>query len=310
MNPQAAIPAAKESPEGSRIFWKRKRPLYKRLLPYLYLLPILAFAAAFTYQPFTRVILQSLHRVNRGGELLAFVGGDNFGRLFSGGAFWNAFVITMKLVTLYVPISLILSLALAMLCTRRRKFSSVYELAFLLPMAISMSALSMIFKLLLNPTSGIVNQLLSVRWGWFLDKQFAIYGILLVCIWMGLSFDFLVFLAAMRNIPPSVIEAATIDGAGPITKFVHIYLPMLSPMIFYIVCTNIIQSIMTSGPVMIITEGGPARSTTTLIYMMYTSGFQSSDYSTAACISIIVFVLTLLFTLLSFSFEKKGVHYQ
>ncbi|MFA9380416.1 MAG: carbohydrate ABC transporter permease, partial [Acetanaerobacterium sp.] len=195
-------------------------------------------------------------------------------------------------------------------CNRRRKLSAVYELMFTLPMAISMSALAMIFKLMLNPTAGIVNHIFGIDWGWFTNKHYALYGILLVCLWMGIAFDFLLFLAALRNVPVSLIEASIIDGAGPLTRFFHIQLPIISPTMFYVVCTNVMLSIMTSGPVMIITEGGPARSTTTLIYMMFTSGYQSSNYSLASCISLVVFALTLGFTLLAFSFERKGVHYE
>lgn len=301
------------SPEGaagpSRPPRARKKRRGKGYLPYLYLLPILVFAAVFTYQPFFRVVVQSLGTVGAGGKFLKFVGLDNYRYLFGNGDFQNAFAVTMKLAAMFVPLNLALSLTIALLCSKKRRLSPVYEMMFLLPMAISMSALSMIFQLMLNPTSGIVNHLLGVDWGWFSDPRFALYGILLVCLWMGVPFDSLVLLAAMRNIPPSMLEAATMDGAGPAARLFYIRLPVLSPMIFYIVCTDVIASVMTSGPVMIITEGGPSRSTTTLIYMMYTSGFQSSNYSLAACISIFVFALTLLFTLLAFSFEKK-VYYQ
>lgn len=281
----------------------------KRLLPYLYIMPILLFAVLFTYYPFIRTFLYSFSKVNFKGEILGFVGLDNFKYLFSNQNFFIALKNTLKLVAMFVPLNLILSLGLAMLCNKSRKLSSVYETMFTLPMAVSMSATAMIFKLMLNPTMGILNHLLGIRWGWFMDKQYAIYGILLVCLWMGLSFDFLLFLAALRNVSASLIEASIIDGAGWFRRFWHIQLPIITPTVLFVVCTNMMLSIMTSGPVMILTEGGPVRSTTTLIYMMYTSGYQSSNYSLAACISLVVFVLTLGFTVLAFAFERKRVHY-
>lgn len=293
---------------------QRKRlvlaPKWRQYLPYLYIFPILLFSVLFTYYPFFRTFLYSFSIVNFKGEITAFVGLDNFKYLFSNQSFFHALGVTLRLVAMFVPLNLIISLGLAVLCNKRRKLSVAYELMFTLPMAVSMSALAMIFKLMLNPTVGIVNQIFGIDWGWFTDKNYALYGILLVCLWMGIAFDFLLFLAAMRNVPVSLIEASIIDGAGPLTRFFYIQLPIISPTIFYVICTNVMLSIMTSGPVMIITEGGPVRSTTTLIYMMFTSGYQSSNFSLASCISLVVFALTLSFTLLAFSFERKGVHYE
>lgn len=282
----------------------------KKCIPYLYILPIIFFAVLFTYYPFVRTFLYSFSTVNFKGEIAAFSGLENYEYLFSNQSFTTALLNTIKLAAMFVPLNLIISLGLALLCRKRRTLSPAYELMFTLPMAISMSALSLIFKLMLNPTVGIVNELLGIDWGWFTDKGYALIGILLVCLWMGISFDFLLFLSALRNVPVSLTEASIIDGAGPVTRFFCIQLPMISPTVFFVVCTNVIQSIMVSGPIMIITEGGPFRSTTTLLYMMYTSGYQSSNYSLAACLSMVTFVLTLGFTILAFSYERKKVHYQ
>lgn len=282
----------------------------KSVKPYIYILPILLFAVLFTYHPFVRTFLYSFSVVNFKGEMTSFAGLDNFKYLFSNQNFYIALKNTLLLVIMFVPLNLILSLGFALLSNKRRKFSAAYETMFTLPMAVSMSAVSMIFKLLLNPTVGIVNTFFHLNVGWFSDKRYALLGILLVCIWMGVAFDYLLFLAALRNVPAQLMEAATIDGAGWLTRLFRIQLPMVTPTILFVVSTNIMQSIMTSGPIMIITEGGPARSTTTLIYLMFTSGYQSSNYSLASCVSLVTFLLTLGFTLLAFAFERKRVHYE
>ena len=106
------------------------------------------------------------------------------------------------------------------------------------------------------------------------------------------------------------MEAAKLDGAGFFTCLFKIQLPMISPTIFYVLCTNTVLAMMTSGPMIIITQGGPSRSTTTLMYMMFASGYGSSNYSLAAVVSLVAFVLTFGFTLISFVFERKKVHYQ
>ena len=110
--------------------------------------------------------------------------------------------------------------------------------------------------------------------------------------------------------PKDLTDCAALEGAGALRKLFSVQLPMISPTILYVVCTNMIQALMTSGPVLILTQGGPARSTTTLIYLMYTSGYGSSNYSLAACVSLVSFALTLAFTLLIFTTERGKVHYQ
>ena len=127
---------------------------------------------------------------------------------------------------------------------------------------------------------------------------------------MGIGFDFLLFQSAFRSIPQHITEAADLDGAGFFIRFFKIELPMVSSTVFYVLCTNMVLAMMTSGPMIIITQGGPSRSTTTLMYMMYASGFGSANYSLAAVVSLVAFALTFGFTLLSFVFERKKVHYQ
>ena len=138
----------------------------------------------------------------------------------------------------------------------------------------------------------------------------ALWGILIICVFMGVSFDFLLFLSALRAVPEQVLEAAKIDGAGAVTRFFRIVLPRLSPTLLYVVCTNVSLAMMTSGPVLILTQGGPSRSTTTLIQLMYTAGYGSSNYSIAACISVVAFLLTIGMTVLAFLFERKAVSYE
>lgn len=168
----------------------------------------------------------------------------------------------------------------------------------------------MVFKLLLNPTIGIVNYALDINFMWFQDPKYALVGIILICVWIGVPFDFLLLLSAVRNVPAQLIESARIDGAGYFRRLFKIIVPLISPTLMYLICVNFVAAIMTSAPVLLITEGGPARSTTTLIYMMYTSGYQSSDYSTAACISVVTFVITIGVMALSMYFDAKKVHYE
>lgn len=285
----------------------RRKPFAQRVKPYLFLLPMLVFAAGFVYYPFFKTFLYSFATVNARGEMVAFAGLDNFTYLFSRREFSAALNNTLRLTALNVPITLAVTIGAAWLCDRRRLLSLVYETMFTLPMAVSMSAIAMIFKVLLNPTVGWVNWALGLDFGWFRDKSTAFYGILLIIWWMGIGFNFLLFLSAFRAVPRQLIESAQLDGGGRWVCFWHIQLPMLAPTILYVTCTNAIQALMTSGPVLILTQGGPSRSTTTLIYMMYASGYSSANYSMAACLSLVTFLLALGFTLVMLWLDERKV---
>jgi sn-glycerol 3-phosphate transport system permease protein len=164
--------------------------------------------------------------------------------------------------------------------------------------------------MILEPNMGILNHTFSLNIGWFSDPKTALFGIVMVCLWIGVPFDFLLFLSALRNIPSHLIEAADLDGAGAMRKLFRLQIPLTTPTILYVVCTNAVLGMMTAAPIMIITGGQPGYSTVTLIFMMYTSGYQSSNYGLAACISLVAFVLAFGMVLLAFLFENRKVHYQ
>ena len=281
-----------------------------KIKPYLFLLPILFFAAGFVYYPFARTFMYSLSRVNFRGDITAFTGMRNFNRLFGDPVFITALKNTLKLTGFVVVLIFSISFLLALLAEKKRRAGFLYETMFMLPMAVSMPAASQIFRMLLEPNMGILNYKLGISIGWFSDPKTALFGIVMVCVWIGVPFDFLLFLSALRNIPANLNEAADLEGAGPLRRLFKIQLPLCAPTILYVVCTNTVLGMMTAAPVMIITGGQPAHSTATLIFLMDTFGYQSSNYSIAACISLVTFALTFGLVLLAFMFEQKKVHYQ
>ncbi len=282
----------------------------RKVRPYLYILPILLFAIGFVYYPFIKTFLYSFSTVNAKGIITGWAGLDNFQYVFSRRDFKTALENTLKFTAVNVPVTVVITMGLALLASRKRRLSPVYETLFTLPMAIAMSAAAMIFKVLLNPTVGFLNHALGLDLGWYQSREHALGGIMMLTVWMGLGFNFLLFLSAFRAVPEQLTEAGTIDGAGPLTRFFRIQLPLISPTILFVALTNMVLAMMVSGPVIILTQGGPARSTATLIFMMYNSGYGSANYSLSACISLVAFALTFFLTLLAFYVEKRRVHYQ
>lgn len=299
-------PPAPAAAKGPRL----KPKTAKRIKIALFLAPILIFALLFVYYPFVKNIVNSFCTVNAKGVITGFAGLENYEYVFGRKDFSKAILNTLLITVINVPITLLITISLALIATKKRRASWVYETMFTLPMAVSMSAACMVFKSMFSPKLGFVNAFFGLDLGWFENRNTAIYTVIIPTVWMGIGFDFLLFQSALRGIPTHVMEAARLDGAGFFTRVFKIQLPLISPTILYVVCTNTVLAMMCSAPMIIITQGGPSRSTTTLMYMMYASGYGSSDYGLAAVVSLVAFALTFGFTLISFVVERKKVHYQ
>ena len=289
--------SAKRRREGRRVFFL--------------LLPIMVFAIAFVYFPFIKTIINAFSRVNSKGIIKGFAGLENFIYTYSRKDFLPALKHTLIIAIFNVPITLVITLTLALLSQKRRRLSAVYETMFTLPMSVSMSAACMIFKSMFSPSVGFINYFFSLKLGWFESTETALAACIILTVWMGIGFDYLLLLSALRGIPKSVMEATEVDGISLWRKIFLVEIPLISPTIFYIFCTNLVLCMMTSAPMIIIMGVSPESSATnTLMSMMYQSGFSSSDYGLAAVLSLTAFILTLLFTILSFVAEKRRVHYE
>ena len=289
--------SAKRRREGRRVFFL--------------LLPIMFFAIAFVYFPFIRTIINAFSRVNSKGIIKGFAGLENFIYTYSRKDFLPALKHTLIIAIFNVPITLVITLTLALLSQKKRRLSAVYETMFTLPMSVSMSAACMIFKSMFSPSVGFINYFFSLKLGWFESTETALAACIILTVWMGIGFDYLLLLSALRGIPKSVMEATEVDGISLWRKIFLVEIPLISPTIFYIFCTNLVLCMMTSAPMIIIMGVSPESSATnTLMSMMYQSGFSSSDYGLAAVLSLTAFILTLLFTILSFVAEKRRVHYE
>lgn len=275
-----------------------------------FLLPVLLFAVLFVYYPFIKTLINSFCTVNSMGRITGFAGLDNYASVFGRSDFRRALRNTLLLTAINVPITLVITVSLGLLATEKRKLGPVYETMFAMPMSVSMAAACMIFKSMMSPTLGFVNYFLGTNLKWFESRETALYSCIIITVWMGIGFDYLLFQSAFRAIPRDITDAADLDGAGFFAKLFKVRLPLVSPTIFYVFCTNTVLAMMTSAPMIIITQGGPGRSTATLMYMMFASGYGSANYSLAAIVSLTAFVLTLGFTLLAFVYERKKVIYE
>lgn len=288
---------------------RKKKKLRKKIEPFLYLLPALLFFVGFTYYPFAKTIFNSFFLVNSMGEIREFVGLENYISVLTNSAFLQTIKNTLIYVVISSPVAIFIALLLAMIANKKTKMSPLYETLYAITMAVSMSVAAMIFQLMYNPTIGVLNYVLGTHFNWLNDKKIAMIAISLIAVWMNIGYNFLFLLSAIRGLSPELLESADIDGANMVQRTWKIILPIISPTVFYLICNSLAKNMMMSGLVLILTQGGPQESTETMISFMYKQSVNNLNYNDAYAAAVIAFILTGIAMAVSFSFEKKGVHY-
>ncbi|GKU78055.1 carbohydrate ABC transporter permease [Paenibacillus sp. L3-i20] len=264
----------------------------------------------FTFYPFAETILKSFFIVDSLGQIKQFVGFENYTYILSDEKFLRVIVNTLLFVVLTVPISKVLGLLLAILANKRRKTSSFYEASFAIPMAMASSVAAMIFQLLYVPSLGFLNGFFGIEVEWLNDPKMAMVSISIIQIWMSTGYAFIFMLSAVRGVSQEILENARLEGASPFRQIISIYIPLTSPIMFYLICTDIAYSMMMMSFVNILTEGGPNNATMTIMQYVFKQFTAAGNFTNANPAAIIAFIMTFIITMISFAWEKKGVHYQ
>jgi sn-glycerol 3-phosphate transport system permease protein len=287
------------------------KPLHhRRLKPYLLIAPALILALLFSYRPFILTLLNSLHTVSLGGKRLSFIGLENYTRLIANPSFQTSLSNTLRFTLLFVPVNITICLAAALLSNRPGRLATLNQIFFFLPMAVGLSSSMMIIKMMFNPSIGIINQMLRIDVQWFNDRHAAMALLVIAGVGLDIGLNFLLLHAALRNVPHDLLEVARIEGANPVQTFRYLQGPMISSTLLFVLVTNIKDAMLISSPVMILTEGGPFRSTQTLVYQMYLEGFKSGNYAVGSTIATVVFLLTFSILLILLHLERRRVYYQ
>ena len=279
---------------------------------YLYILPwILGFAILQLY-PFVSSFIYSFTDYTVGAKA-TFQGLANYKKLFTQDKeFWNSLKVTILFALYTVPGKLIMALAVAMFLNRDLKGINLIRTLYYIPSLFGGSVAVALLWRLMFLDNGVINAILSALHlpviQWLGDTRYALRTICMLEIWQFGS-SMVMFLAALKQVPRSLYEAAEIDGAGKVTRFFHITLPQISPIIFFNLINQTIQALQnfTSAPV--ITEGGPLKSTYVLGLKLYKEGFSYFKMGYASAISWVVFAAIMIFTLAIFASSKLWVHY-
>ena len=288
---------------------KKYKISMRNISPYVYLVPSLLIFGIFLFYPFFKTIYLSLYKTNKMGKARLFVGFGNYKDLLTSPSFYNSLIVTVEFVVIVVIGSMLLGLIGALLCNKAFPGIRIFSTAYALPMAIASSSAAMIFKIMLDPTIGIVNKLLKLDINWIQDPKYALISVAVLTAWLNSGINFLYFSAGLSNIDESIYERAAVDGANGIQMFFKLTLPGLSPILFYTVVVNIIQAFQSFGQVKILTQGGPGESTNLIVYSIYRDAFFNYRFGSAAAQSVILFLIIMALTLVMFKIEKKGVSY-
>lgn len=290
----------------------RKKTMKREYQAYLYILPwILGFAILQLY-PFVSSFIYSFTDYTVGAKA-TFQGLANYKKLFTQDKeFWNSLKVTILFALYTVPGKLIMALAVAMFLNRDLKGINLIRTLYYIPSLFGGSVAVALLWRLMFLDNGVINAILSALHlpviQWLGDTRYALRTICMLEIWQFGS-SMVMFLAALKQVPRSLYEAAEIDGAGKVTRFFHITLPQISPIIFFNLINQTIQALQNFTSAQVITEGGPLKSTYVLGLKLCKEGFSYFKMGYASAISWVVFAAIMIFTLAIFASSKLWVHY-
>lgn len=291
------------------------RPVFRsRWLPYLLVAPQLIITVIFFIWPAGEALWYSLQSVDPFGFSSQFVGLDNFVTLFHDSYYLDAFWTTIKFSTFVTVSGLLVSLFFAALVEYIVRGSRFYQTLMLLPYAVAPAVAELSEKMGDQPATGVKQkdpQYGGNDWNHAQNSGQAMFLVVFASVWKQISYNFLFFYAALQSIPRSLIEAAAIDGAGPIRRFFKIALPLIAPVSFFLLVVNLVYAFFDTFPVIdAATSGGPVQATTTLIYKIYREGFTGLDLASSAAQSVVLMFLVIVLTVVQFRYVESKVRYQ
>ena len=283
------------------------------VLPYLLVAPQIVITLVFFIWPASQALWQSMLVEDAFGLSTEFVWFENFQALFRDDQYLGAFKRTAFFSLAVAFVSMSFSLVLAGFADRVIRGATVYRTLLIWPYAIAPVLAGALWVFMFNPTLGILAyglEMLGYEWNHQLRGGQAMALVIMAASWKQVAYNFLFYLAAMQAIPRSVIEAAAIDGAGPIRRFWTIIFPLISPTTFFLLVINAVYAFFdTFGIIHAVTQGGPANATTILVYKVYNDGFVGLDLGSSAAQSVILMILVIAMTVLQFRYIERKVEY-
>jgi sn-glycerol 3-phosphate transport system permease protein len=282
-------------------------------LPFWLLAPQLFILLLFFFIPSIRALLQAFQLTDPFGASTQWVGFQNFERLFRSSVYWSSVQVTVLFTLAQNVLTLSVALLLAFATNHIARGRGAYRTILLLPYAVAPAIAGIILAFLFNPRVGPVAHVLQAagfEWDPNRSSMHALTLIVMAASWKHICYNYIFLVAALLSVPQSILEAAYVDGAGPIQRFLRISVPMIAPTLFFLVVINFVYGLFeTFAIVDATTRGGPAGATSILVYKVYQDGFVTLDLGSSAAQSVVLMVLALLLTFAQFRFIERRVNY-
>jgi sn-glycerol 3-phosphate transport system permease protein len=291
-----------------------KRVVFRSVwLPYILLAPQIAITVIFFFLPAFQAAWFSFQLQDAFGLETEFVGLRNFNELFSDSHYLDSFRITALFSALVATLGIGISLVLATMADRVLRGALAYKTLLIWPYAVAPAVAGVLWAFLFAPSVGIITFALKqvgIEWNWVLRGDQAMALVVIASVWKQISYNFLFFLAGLQSIPKSLIEAAAIDGAGPMRRFWTVIFPLLTPTTFFLLVVNMVYAFFdTFGVIDATTQGGPAGATQILVYKVYHDGIKSADIGGSSAQSVVLMIIVIALTVAQFRFIERKVHY-
>ncbi len=283
-------------------------------LPYALVAPQIVITIVFFFWPAFDSLRLSLYRASPFGDRLIFIGGSNFARLFGDPAYFRSAATSLGFSLVVTVGGLAVALLLASLANAKIRGLALYRTLLLWPYGIAPAVAGVIWLFVFHPSFGVLPYLLSFvttyQFNWFLKGWVALALIVIAAIWKQFGYNLAFYLAGLQAIPGSVLEAASVDGAGPVRRFFAITFPLLSPVTFFLFTLNMTFAFFeTFGLIHAVTQGGPGDATSILVYRAWKDGFDGLQLGYSAAQSVILMLLVIALTAVQFRYAEKKVTY-
>ncbi|GGE24357.1 sugar ABC transporter permease [Marinithermofilum abyssi] len=280
---------------------------------YLLILPYLLFLGVFLIYPILFSVWLTFHDWNIVSTDIPFVGLENYKRLMEDELFFTSLWNTVRFILINIPLQIVLALLLAVALNQPIKGRGFFRGAYFLPVVTSGVVISFLWAWMLSTDGGIINEVLG-RIGippvpWLTSETWAIPSLAWVAAWKNLGYYVVIFLAGLQGIPKNLYEAARMDGASPVQNFFRITLPMLNPAMLLVVILSTINGFQLFTEPFIMTGGGPANSSLSVVMYIYKNAFQSLDMGYAATIGLVLALIILTVSLLQKRFLERDTYY-
>ncbi|WP_405912977.1 carbohydrate ABC transporter permease [Streptomyces sp. NBC_00963] len=299
----ASSPAAVKTSAGSRAAHRREA-----VAGILFVLPTLVIFGLFKFLPIAGAGAMSLTQYRLNGDV-SWLGTQNYQRLFSDPNFWQSLTATAVYVVIFVPLTIAVSLGGALLLNTLVRFTGTFRALLFVPYLSSFVMAGIIWSWIFDtdgPLNAALRGLGAGTVPFLSGDQWLVIGCLaMVSVWKGFGYSMLVFLAGLKAQPAEVHEAARIDGASSLQAFWHVTLPLLKPVLFFVLVIETIVGFQVFDTIYVMTGGGPNRASYSLIYFLYDEGFKYLDFGYAAAIGMVLFAIVLILSLIQRHFVER-----